>query len=184
MYPYKVPYLFGLPFFFLLFFFFSSSLSLSTGCSPIWGENVSLGRPNVVLSPNLVLRPCLAHPNNALLPFTFSYLPLNLITPFICISFSSFLYFDLKTSSLMTLGSSSGNLPLVLVRIPGFAYFIFFRKFLFRKNIHLLLLYPKQGIKLSWYNLGYYRSWVYLEWFGSMRIFFLMNYRDYLRRGL
>ena len=152
MYPYKVHYLFGLPFFFLLFFFFFSSLSLSTGCSPIWGENVSLGRPNVILSQNLVLRPCLAHPNNALLPLTLSYLPLNLITPSICISFSSFLYLDLQTSSLMTLGSSSGNLPIY----PWFLYefrvllILFYFSYVFiPKNMHLLLLYPKHIIKLS-----------------------------------
>ena len=48
------------------------------------------------------------------------------------------------------------NLSLAFVLISGFVYFIFFSIILFRKNIHLLLLYPKHDIKLSWYNLGYY----------------------------
>ena len=39
----------------------------------------------------------------------------------------------------------------------GFAYFIF-NIILFQKNIHLLLLYLKHVIKLSGYNLGYYRE--------------------------
>ena len=47
------------------------------------------------------------------------------------------------------------NLPLTFVLIPGFAYFIF-SMILFRKNIHLLLFYPKHVIKLSGYKLEYY----------------------------
>ena len=48
------------------------------------------------------------------------------------------------------------NLPLTFILIPGFAYFIF-SIILFRKNIHLLLLYQKHVIKLLGYNLGCYR---------------------------
>ena len=46
-------------------------------------------------------------------------------------------------------------LPLTFVLIPGFTYFIF-SIISYQKNIHLLLLYLKHAIKLSWYNLGCY----------------------------
>ena len=55
------------------------------------------------------------------------------------------------------------NLPLTVVLILGFAYFIF-SIILFRKNTLLLLLYPKLVIELSGYNLGCYKH----------------NYRSYL----
>ena len=55
----------------------------------------------------------------------------------------------------MTFKSWIGK-PLTLRLIPGFAYFIF-SIILFRKNIHLLLLYSKHVIKLSRYNFWYYK---------------------------
>ena len=62
-------------------------------------------------------------------------------------------------------------MPLIFVLILGFAYFIF-SIILFRKNIHLLLLYPKHVVKLSWYNLGCYS--------GSKYIFLVLYVDDIL----
>ena len=63
----------------------------------------------------------------------------------------------------MILGSPNWqitNLPLALVLILDSAYFIF-NIILFRKNIHLLLLYPRHVIKLSGHNLGcYIEDWL------------------------
>ena len=89
--------------------------------------------------------------------FFFAFLVPKL--PSICTSTYSNSYFGIQSFFVFViwvLNWQFTNLPLTFVLISVFAYFIF-SIILFRKNIHLLLLYPKHVIKLSGYNLGCYR---------------------------
>ena len=67
-------------------------------------------------------------------------------------------YFAIQAILIMSFISYFDNLhvcPCSLYKFPGFAYFMF-NILLFRKNILLLLLYPKHVIKLLGYNFGCY----------------------------